>query len=124
MTYWLATAASQLRVKGERKLVHVAAQLSRSESTLSRFEKHLSQPEDIDATVAAYSRDLGIAPIEIWTLALELWRADELSEAGDDRPTPVVDGLAARLGKAAESPPPPARVPQKSRRAATRRKTA
>lgn len=77
MSYWLAVAAGELREAKSRKMVHVASQLSKSESSLSRFERHLVNPRNLDATVAAYARDLEMRPIDIWARALDLWRADE-----------------------------------------------
>lgn len=127
MTYWLAEAAKAVRIARGRKLVHIASELSRSESTLSRFERHLNVPDDIDATVAAYARDLGLKPIEIWERALELWREapeedeDEVSaaEAGQ-----AVAGVVDRLEERDASRRRQARASRETPGAAARRKRA
>lgn len=81
MLYWIAEAAKQLRLGAGRKLVHVAASGDMDQSTIYRFERHHGQPESIDATIAAYADDLDREPIDVWELALEMWR-DALGAAG------------------------------------------
>lgn len=96
MSYWVALAASQMRESKGRMMVHIAAELSTAESKISRFERHVSFPRDLDATIAAYARDLDVAPIEIWTRALELWRADASATPVEDDGPPAPPGKLGR----------------------------
>ena len=77
MSFWLSAAAKDLREKAERKPVHVAAGANLDQSTVWRFEHRGTFPRDVDALIAAYADDLEIDAIDIWNLALKLWRADE-----------------------------------------------
>jgi hypothetical protein len=77
MLPWLAQAARELREARGRKLVNVASSLGASESTVWRFENAVGWPERPDLMIAAYADDLDIAPLAIWSRALELWRAAE-----------------------------------------------
>jgi hypothetical protein len=73
MLYWLSLAAKQMREEADRLQVHVAASLSKNQSTIARFEDAQGWPRNVDLTVAAYADDLGVHPRELWARALELW---------------------------------------------------
>lgn len=76
MLYWLAIAAKELRERAGRKQVHIAASMSKDQSTVYRFEQGGSVPRDLDVFIAAYADDLEINPSQIWERALELWKQD------------------------------------------------
>lgn len=90
MTFWLAVAAKELREAAGRLHVHVAASMSKNQSTVYRFEEGNTVPRDLNLFIAAYADDLDIEPMQIWERALELWResgeqatlADLLKPAG------------------------------------------
>lgn len=79
MLFWLAQAAREARNAAGRRQVHVAASTIKGvdQSTIARFEKHTAWPRDPDATIRAYADDLDVAPVELWSAALEMWRAFE-----------------------------------------------
>lgn len=97
MLHWLARAASEMRDEHDRKLVNIASSLGRSESTVSRFEKAVGWPERPDAMIDAYADDLDINPIEIWSRALELWRAATVATQLEDGPPQGPADLGSRL---------------------------
>lgn len=101
MSWWIATAASELREAKGRKMVHIGAELSMAESAISRFERHINFPRDIDTTVAGYAKDLDVEPIDLWTRALELWRLDLLAN-GAASPEKI-ERLERALGEAAQA---------------------
>ena len=72
--FWLAVAAKELREAAGRKQVHIAASMSKDQSTVYRFEQGGSVPRELDVFVAAYADDLDIKPSQVWARALELWR--------------------------------------------------
>lgn len=74
MTFWLAAAAKELREAAGRMHVHVAASMSKDQSTVYRFEQGNTVPRDLNLFIAAYADDLDIKPIQIWERALDLWR--------------------------------------------------
>lgn len=77
MTFWLATAAKELREAAGRKQVHIAATMNKDQSTVYRFEQGETIPRELNLFVAAYADDLDITAIQIWERALELWREAE-----------------------------------------------
>lgn len=81
MRWWLGRAANRARLEADRKQVHVAAEMSADQSTVYRFEQGVGWPRDTDIIVAAYAADLDIDPMELWSLALEMWR-ESGSQAG------------------------------------------
>lgn len=81
MLYWVAEAAKEARIDAGRLQVHIAAELSKNQSTIDRFESHGSQPREVDATVQAYADDLEIDVRQLWARALEMWIASEKPEA-------------------------------------------
>lgn len=90
MLYWLATAAKELRETAGRKQVHIAASMSKDQSTVYRFEQGGSVPRDLDLFIAAYADDLDIKASQIWERALQMWKdsgeeatIDELMQAED-----------------------------------------
>lgn len=123
MAYWIATAASTMRAEKGRMMVHVAAELSTAESKISRFERHISFPRNLDETIAAYARDLEVRPIEIWERALKLWREDPAATAppvAGDLPKP-----GGALGRELATDPPntqgPTRKPSRPAAGSRRR---
>lgn len=78
MIEFLARVAKQMREKDGRKPYHIAAELDKDPSTVWRFEQG-RWPQDVDAMIAAYARDLERDPLEIWTAALDLWRKERAS---------------------------------------------
>lgn len=74
MIYWLAQAAKELREAADRKHVHIAASMSKDQSTVYRFEAAAGWPRDTDVFIAAYADDLDITPLQIWERALKLWK--------------------------------------------------
>lgn len=119
MLYWLARAAVGAREAAGRKQVHIAASANRDQSSIYRFEQAAKGkggwPRDADRIVAAYADDLDIDSIELWTMALQLWRDDRAREpeaitSRVDVPAedsfPNVPG--ARRGLRAGVPRPPA----------------
>lgn len=107
MSYWVAEAASDLRRKRGRLMVHIAAELSEAESKISRFERHISFPRDLDETISAYARDLEVAAIDIWQHALDMWRAD--GGASRRRAKTAPPRPPGELGRRLASAPPKAR---------------
>lgn len=81
MIYWLGEACKEAREQSDLLQVHIAASISRNQSTVTRFEGHEGQPRDIDEMVAAYANDLGLTPQELWARALKLWIANSESDA-------------------------------------------
>lgn len=82
MITFLAQAAREARVAAGRKPIHIAVSGDESDpSTIYRFEKG-QWPRNPDAMVAMYAEDLGIAPVELWARATELWREFEASQPG------------------------------------------
>jgi transcriptional regulator with XRE-family HTH domain len=79
MTFWLAAAAKELREAAGRKQVHIAATMSKDQSTVYRFEQGETVPRDLNLFVAAYADDLDIKATQIWERALELWH-----QSGDE----------------------------------------
>ena len=125
MVHWLAVAAKELREAAGRKTVHVAASMSKDQSTVYRFEQGNTSPNEIDIFIAAYADDLDIKPSEIWERALQLWRdagteatvhelikaRDEEKKARDEEKTarlPQPGNVLRRQGKA-RSPSAPSR---------------
>lgn len=70
----LGRAARDHRRRAKLKLVRVAYSLNKAEATMSRFERGEVQPNDLDRVVAAYAREVGVEPIDIWADAMERWR--------------------------------------------------
>jgi transcriptional regulator with XRE-family HTH domain len=125
MGHWLVVVAKELREAAGRKTVHIAASMSKDQSTVYRFEQGGTSPRDIDIFIAAYADDLDIKPSQIWERALQLWREDgaevnvhELLRARDEEkhaelPQP---GSALRRRGKARSPNAPSRSGQASTR--------
>lgn len=106
MITYLAHAAIKLRTDAGRKNYHIAAAITDgvNPSTVHRFEKG-RWPENADRMIDLYASDLEVEPIEIWALALELWRADEgeLTAPGGGGAPPAPEGELAR--RIADRPP-------------------
>jgi hypothetical protein len=87
MVTYLARAAREARDAAGRKPYHIAAsppgRKSADPSTVWRFEHDEAWPRNADEMIDLYAADLGIEPIELWTRALELWRADQLTPEED-----------------------------------------
>jgi hypothetical protein len=125
MLPWLAQAARELRKAQSRKTVNIASSLDKSESTVSRFENAKGWPERPDEMIGAYADDLDMEAIDIWSHAVELWRAGSepaITPEGADVPPPAPGGeLGRRISKpdpSEQSPPRPAtpQVPDERRR--------
>lgn len=101
MVYWLARAAKELREAAGRKQVHVAASMSKDQSTVYRFEQGGTVPRELDLFIAAYADDLEIEPMQIWARALELWKED-------GQQATVHDLLTERDATVVSLPGPPA----------------
>lgn len=84
MLYWLTRVCREKRELAGRLQVHVAASLSRNQSTIDRFEEGIAWPRNPDATVRAYADDLSVTAIELWQEALRRWSAHLASEAASE----------------------------------------
>lgn len=104
MRKYIARAASQLRVQAGRKRYHVSAAAGEGvdPSTLHRFESGRNV-QDADQLIDLYAADLDIEPIEFWTLALEMWHADQATSSGEDPALSEAD----RIVEEAETEPVP-----------------
>src|SRR6202035_5690249 len=91
MGKYLARAAREAREAAGRKPFHIAAappgQRSSDPSTVWRFEHDEAWPRNADQMIDLYAADLGVEPIEIWSRAMELWRAD-LEASARKKPGP------------------------------------
>lgn len=74
MAFWLGRAARDLRERHGVTLLDVATRAGVSESVVSRFEQGTGWRRRTDAIVAAYARELGVTPQDVWSAALESWR--------------------------------------------------
>ncbi len=85
MGIYLARVARAAREEGGRKPYHIAAsapgEKGADPSTVWRFEHSGSWPRNADEMIDLYAADLGLEPIEIWTRALKLWRAEQGHDA-------------------------------------------
>lgn len=84
MIRFLAAAAKERREDAEpkRKIIHIAVVADMDPSTVWRFEQG-HWPRDVDTLIAAYATELGVESLEIWSRALELWRASAADREGD-----------------------------------------
>lgn len=124
MVYWLAQAAKELREAAGRKQVHIAASMSKDQSTVYRFEQGGTVPRDLDIFVAAYADDLDVRPSEIWARGLQLWRESgeeatvaELIKARDEASLvqlPEPGSALRRRGKARSTSASSPRRPKRS----------
>ena len=79
----LARVAHEARETKGFKYAHIAGRVRKpdgtlgvSESTISRFERGSSWPQDPDAIVAAYGQVLGLSTCELWMRVLRALLAD------------------------------------------------
>ena len=101
------------------KLIHIAAELDRSEATMSRFERGEVQPIDVDATVLAYARELEINPLALWAAALDLAKDEGVSREFDE---PKSAERTATAGEAMERLGQEAKQQQGQRHSAARKR--
>lgn len=73
MLHFLGPVCRRLREDSGTKAVRVAARVNKSEAAVTRFEKGLTQPDDLDGMITAFSDELEIEPALIWRQALEDW---------------------------------------------------
>jgi hypothetical protein len=115
MAYWLSLACRQAREAAGRLQVHVAASHDRgvNQSTIARFEDAVAWPKNPDQIVAAYADDLDISPMDIWDLALSLWKRHQAGEALEA----LSETAAARAQRAGMKPRPRrnGRAPRRTR---------
>lgn len=105
---YLGKAARARRRAAKTKLIRVAYALDKSEAAMSRFERGEVQPDDVDAVVLAYARELEINPLALWADALELARTEGVSHEHDEGTRPAARTATAgeameRLGREAKA---------------------
>jgi hypothetical protein len=72
--YWLAVAATEIRVQAGWSYEDVASLLQIGKEKVTRFEKAKHWPRDIDRTMAGYAHIGGLEdPRAIYQRALDLW---------------------------------------------------
>lgn len=96
LRYWLATTMRQAREDAGVTMSEIAGTLKVSESTVSRFEKALSWPYQIDSYLAAYAEFVDVDDArEFYEKALRRWRKE------GERPTLVAETASGRVRAAA-----------------------
>jgi hypothetical protein len=81
MMWWIARTAREAREAAGRLKSHVAAELAADQTRIGRFETGEMREIDVDEIVNAYSRDLDLAPCELWRRAVDSWCAANGSTA-------------------------------------------
>lgn len=74
MLPYLGQAAKDLRVAAGARQIDIATRCGVSEATVSRFERGKRWPIRTDDLIAAYAREVGVRPRDVWSAALERWR--------------------------------------------------
>jgi transcriptional regulator with XRE-family HTH domain len=100
MRYWLGRAARAMREEADRMIIDIAVRARTTESTVSRFETAKTQPSNIDAMIAAYAKELGVEPIEVWLRAIQLWTD---RQATPDSGVLLLEDTARRARAAAQA---------------------
>lgn len=76
----LGAVARELREKQGVLAVEIGARIRHTEGVISRFERGETTPRDLDLMVQGYADELGIAPEEIWRLAIDRWASQPLPQ--------------------------------------------
>jgi transcriptional regulator with XRE-family HTH domain len=69
----LGAAARKVRRETGLRQIDIATTAGVSHVIISRFERGVAWPEQIDAIVDAYATEAGLRPHDLWARALELW---------------------------------------------------
>lgn len=89
MLFWLAVACKTEREAAGLKHADIAVRMAGgtvASTTIYRFEKHETKPEDWDVTARAYAEALEVRPITLWLQALDLWQTQGLTRPLVDPP--------------------------------------
>lgn len=71
----LAAACRGVRLDAQLRQIDIATEAGVAHTVISDFERALGWPDRIDEIVAAYARETGREPIDLWAAALARWRA-------------------------------------------------
>lgn len=73
MSARLGRAAQALRLEHGFTLLDVATRARVSESVVHQFERGTGWRRRTDEIVAAYAKEAGVEPVDIWRAAIDAW---------------------------------------------------
>ena len=76
MLHYLGRAARRARKRAGLRQIDIATTAGVSHTIISSFELAAAWPERLDEILEAYAEETGREQIDLWSDALELWRAD------------------------------------------------